>query len=141
MVTSYRSTQLQQLAAELRTRSSLSEAARLKYLQLVAGMHDIDQHINRRAELHSRFSDPRYVVDGKVPVAVWSRDCDCVESTELYWVEANIPALFKFERKQFDDAEGPVSVNVVTLATAAHFQPSSRDRILEAFENGNRYSV
>lgn len=71
----------------------------------------------------------------------WSRDCDCVESSYMIV----LPATRKAYEAKWDNmqrnAEGPFSLHVMCSHDALDFAPSFRDRVLEAFENGNHYNV
>lgn len=79
--------------------------------------------------------------NGLCPMREWSRDCDCAEATRLVWIEPTLLAYWQRYNEMQRDAEGPFSLSPVTLEDAAEFQTEFRDRVLEAFENGNYYSV
>lgn len=79
--------------------------------------------------------------DGTVAVEVWSRDCDCVEGTELYRIPASVMAYEQFANRMYDNAEGSMSLTILTSEQAESFKAYQRDRILEAFEEGETYYV
>ena len=69
---------------------------------------------------------------------VWSRDCDCCETTEVYkfwsfW-QAN-----KAIEASYLDAEGPVRWSRISKKEYVEHKSTFRDRVLEAYEN--TYSV
>lgn len=74
-----------------------------------------------------------------VAVIVWSRDCDCAEGTNRYFIHANAAYYDWFVDRMLSGAEGPMSFSLAN--PDAQFRPSFRDRALEAFENGHPYSV
>lgn len=88
-----------------------------------------------------------YILRNKIYVSKFSRDCDMVESSSIL--------IFK-NRKEFEDwkeieyewAEGTLSINRISeeeyndrLMAYGGTQSRSRDRIMEAFENGRGWSV
>jgi type I site-specific restriction endonuclease len=66
----------------------------------------------------------------------WSRDCDLCESTRVYTFPSKYHA-DDFEDEQYEWAEGPQSMEEVSKQEYMEFQPSFRDRVMEAYENGN----
>ena len=72
---------------------------------------------------------------GRVHVLHWSRDCDLCETTRIFTIKATIEAFEEASDRCADSAEGPWSLRVVSHRFARDFQPSSRDRGLEHFEN------
>lgn len=78
---------------------------------------------------------------GKIAVVVWQRDCDMTEWTQLHRIPATVDAYQELEKDIYESAEGPVSFQLINEDDAKDFAPSSRDRILEAFENGSNYLV
>lgn len=92
-----------------------------------------------RLALHKELKDKAY--DGKVALSIWSRDCDCVETTRLAYIPATPQAYDNYVARECADAEGPVSVRILTLEEAAEFEPMTRDRILEAFEEGHSWRI
>jgi hypothetical protein len=79
--------------------------------------------------------------DGKVYVNIWQRDCDCVEYTTLVGIRPTVAAWEALEMDIADGAEGPFNLSIVPPEDVDAWQPYERDRILEAFENGNNYYV
>jgi hypothetical protein len=75
---------------------------------------------------------------GMVRVLCWQRDCDCSEGWHSYLVEAR-HAMQRIERDR-EGAEGPMSHHFAR-PSQVHRLPASRDRALEAFENGHPWSV
>lgn len=98
-------------------------------------IQSVDARINER---HSKMFG-EVDANNQAFFSVWSRDCDCVESTYLLNCHKNDI------QKEIDHieqwAEGPTVITRLTLAEAKDFRASSRDRILEAFEDGRNFSV
>ncbi len=71
---------------------------------------------------------------------VWSRDCDCVESTHV----SKYTSLEELDQSQQDAAEwadGPMTWTYVS-PLEADAEPTQRDRVMEAYENtGQGYFV
>jgi hypothetical protein len=66
---------------------------------------------------------------------VWSRDCDLCESTSCY----RFPTFWhahRYFRGALDHAEGPMHWHQVSRKAYKNFNPTFRDRVLEAFEDG-----
>jgi hypothetical protein len=81
---------------------------------------------------------------GSVAVVVWSRDCDMCEGTELRIIPAHVSSYLRLLDELHQWAEGPFNATIITSIEAEQFQPSFRDRALEAWENGrgaNAYCV
>ena len=91
-------------------------------------------------------------------LAIWSRDCDLCESTDVYHYHhkksdlekgrdpVKVVACRMLERADQEcmNAEGPVSYWIMSRAQFKDWIDSNegpRDRIAEAFENGNGTSV
>lgn len=93
---------------------------------------DIHRRINERAVL-SRYRQ----ADGTMYVRVYSMDCDCVEGVTFKRIPCNWWTLEKAREEQEKWAEGPCSIwPVHTLGCTW-----SRDRIMEAYEDGHAWSV
>ena len=76
------------------------------------------------------------------PAIEWGRDCDNVEATTLRWINPpTVGELGKVQQSIEENAEGPWTLRLITLQAAEEFEPSSRDRNLEAFENGRGTSA
>ncbi len=69
--------------------------------------------------------------NGQVAIAVWSRDCDLAEGTSMHIIAANVPAFIVFEQNIHENAEGPVSITILTPEEAIDFEPTFRDRAAE----------
>ena len=76
-------------------------------------------------------------VNGKVPVYEWGRDCDMCESDSAYLIPANVMAFERRECRVYDGAEGATSFRLMHWDNYKDFHPSFRDRIGEAWDNGN----
>lgn len=76
----------------------------------------------------------------KVYWACWSRDCDMCESTSRGFSYGH-----KAYNKMLDGveywAEGPVEYTLLSKAEYEDVETGSRDRIMEAYENGNGSSI
>lgn len=76
-----------------------------------------------------------------VLVYQWQRDCDMCERDSVVAIPAGRRYFAKVERDLYDGAEGPGGIYTITPEDAAEFSPSFRDRVLEAFEEGEYYNV
>jgi hypothetical protein len=70
----------------------------------------------------------------------WSRDCDMCESNRRVEFK-NRFAMEYAEMHMYEDAEGPQSITVITKSEYDEFENSTRDRVMEAYENGNGFSI
>ena len=73
-------------------------------------------------------------------MVIWSRDCDMVESERI----AQYSSIKEFYRSesQCEWSEGPITRRYISMEDAMNFNPTTRDRIAEAFENtGQGYWV
>lgn len=91
----------------------------------------------RRAALANRIRQ-RQLPGRKVAVYVWQRDCDMAEWDQVIYIPASVVAFLSLEAHILDSAEGPVSMTVMGRKWLERFEPSCRDRVAEAWENGNR---
>lgn len=76
--------------------------------------------------------------DGKIRLNIWYRDCDCVEG-----YRTKVVAVDKVNQEVQSDlayADGPMKHTLARPSEVPCF-PRSRDRILEAFEDGHPWSV
>lgn len=73
---------------------------------------------------------------------VWSRDCDMCEST-YYTKYKNYFEMFHSRKKAYEWAEGPMSYDEVSKQEYLEYKNTyhTRDRAMEAFENGNGRSI
>ncbi len=83
---------------------------------------------------------------GWIYASVWSRDCDMCESTSVFKTQS----LKKYNKRiqdAYEWAEGPVSFSIITKEEYDAFKKPgnrlgrTRDRIMEAYENGNGTSI
>lgn len=71
---------------------------------------------------------------------VWSRDCDCYETTHTEKFPTYYHA-YKSMMEMAESAEGPFSFIRVSKKEYLEHMPEHRDHIMEAFENGNGNKV
>lgn len=76
-----------------------------------------------------------------VNVYIWSRDCDMCEGDEVALIPGTLEAYEKTVERMWKDAEGPFSIYPVSREFAKNFKPTSRDRVLEAFEDGHPHCI
>ena len=111
---------------------------RLHILEQLSGP-DVNFQINERARF-AYIQDQAYKLTnaaGQCALVVWSRDCDCVETTRQLLID---PSDLRAEvQRLYDDAEGPVTWFV--RRPDPEFKTTQRDRVLEAYENGHTWSV
>ena len=83
---------------------------------------------------------------GWIYASVWSRDCDMCESTRVFKTQS----LKKYNKRiqdAYEWAEGPMSFSIITKEEYDAFKKPgnrlgrTRDRIMEAYENGNGTSI
>lgn len=60
---------------------------------------------------------------GTVFVHVYSRDCDHTTSFSMREIPASVAYYKRMENNLYDDAEGPVSMHIMSLEDAATFEP------------------
>lgn len=83
---------------------------------------------------------------GWIFIEVWSRDCDMCESSRVYKFQS-VKKYNQYLNRIGEWAEGPVSVRLVSKDQYdAYAKPNNtlgrvRDRIMEAYENGNGNSI
>lgn len=101
------------------------------------GIHRI---LSRKFQLLDRIT--KCENNGKIFVEESGMDCDCVQYSGIVReIPATLKAFEAFENDVYDNAEGPASVSILTPEEAAETSYHSRDRILEAFEDGHSHSV
>jgi hypothetical protein len=76
-----------------------------------------------------------------VPVYIWGRDCDLCESDRIVWIEPDLETFTQLVADTYDSAEGDTAIRIMKPQEAAEFEPSFRDRVMEAYENGNTTGV
>lgn len=116
--------------------------ARLYHLNQVERSHNhpvaarIDRNVSRAGE----YEQLAHCAEGPhVAIWIWERDCDCVEGTRRRLIRPTRQALDRFVDRLYAGAEGPVSWSI--HRPSEPFEAYTRDRVLEAFENGSSYSV
>lgn len=75
--------------------------------------------------------------DGLVAMYEWGRDCDMCESSSMRRRKMSVMRWEQMERDMYESAEGPCSLYPITPEEAEEFEPEFRDRIAEAWDNGN----
>jgi len=118
-----------------------NEAARLNALNVLEKVYHPLQEATQRREARQDWIEQikRYSQAGKVALIKWERDCDCVEAVSRVLVDATPAAVDEEMEHDFEVAEGPVTHWLAS--PDAPFDGGIRDRVLEAFENGECYSV
>lgn len=101
-----------------------------RYLRARRTYRDLCADINQRIQY---FNKPVYLY-------FWSRDCDCVEGDEMVKYK-NLRDAKKAIADFYDNAEGACHHEFSTKEAYDTFERSERDRAMEAYENGNSYSV
>lgn len=76
-----------------------------------------------------------------VPVYTWGRDCDLCESDGITWIEPDMETFTQLVADTYDNAEGPVAIRIMKAKEANEFKASFRDRVMEAYEDGNTTGV
>ena len=71
---------------------------------------------------------------------VFMRDCDMCETTHISKY-SSIKEMEESMQATYEDAEGYVSFTYAHPLDAENFEPSFRDRTMEAYENGNGTSI
>lgn len=78
---------------------------------------------------------------GNVHLYSWGIDCDHSESDHVSLVPA-VPFLIERKRQRmFDNAEGPCAMYPLTVRQVAVYEPTRRDHVLEAHEDGHPWNV
>lgn len=120
----------------------LSCIERLYYLNLVERSHDypVAAFIDRNVRRSNEYAQLEALAEGQhVAIWIWERDCDCVEGTSRRLIRPTRQAYEQMVEGLYRGAEGPVSWSI--HRPSEPFEAYTRDRILEAFENGSSYSV
>lgn len=80
--------------------------------------------------------------DGKIAIVQCGRDCDGVEyDDDVTLVDANIKAVDEHIAHQQAHADGPCYFTLMKPSAAAKISRTSRDLVLEAFENGRQHCI
>jgi hypothetical protein len=80
-------------------------------------------------------------VNGTVFVMIDSTDCDHCRSTSLTEIKAGVMSFQALENHVYENAEGSTYLSILSPAEAKEFNPSFRDYIAEAYEDGHPWSV
>lgn len=102
----------------------------------VASVH---HSINARVNLVNIIEEKS--VNNKIAFYEWGMDCDSVSSDSMNLYNASVYQIYKLIDNLYESAEGPVSWSLHKPDEIAEFKRSYRDHALEAFENGNAYSI
>lgn len=128
-----------QLDARLEILKSLKSHEEYKFERLV--LSDFNNKIERVKE-EIKLSES-LIKHGWIYVSAWSRDCDMCESTRVCRFQS-IKAYYKAMKEFGESLEGAGSFVMITKEQYddERREPTrSRDRIMEAFENGRGYSI
>ena len=120
----------------------LSPMKRLYYINLVERSHNhpVAARIDRNVSKASEYEQLAHCAEGQhVAIWIWERDCDCVEGTRRRLIRPTKQAYDQMVHNLYLGAEGPVSWSI--HRPSEPFEAYTRDRVLEAFENGSSYSV
>lgn len=120
----------------------LSPMKRLYYINLVERSHDypVAAFIDRNVRRSNEYAQLEALAEGQhVAIWVWQRDCDCAEGTSRRLIRPTKQAYDQMVHNLYLGAEGPVSWSI--HRPSEPFEAYTRDRVLEAFENGSSYSV
>lgn len=70
-------------------------------------------------------------VDGVAYIYTRQRDCDCAEWDTVCTLPATVMAYEQYETHVYENAEGAVTVRIITQEQAEDFRPTHRDRAAE----------
>jgi hypothetical protein len=124
--------------------NGVSETQRLKYLNVV---YEKDYDLNEaRDHRHKVLRDMRAVLrlaeEGRVAIVFSGMDCDGVQyGGDVRYCPATIASARELIERQCASADGPIYWSVERPSVAVKISYRSRDRILEAFENGHAHSI
>ena len=97
-------------------------------------------YIDRNVRRSNEYAQLEALAEGQhVAIWIWERDCDCVEGTSRRLIRPTRQAYDQMVHNLYLGAEGPVSWSI--HRPSEPFEAYTRDRVLEAFENGSSYSV
>ncbi len=82
----------------------------------------------------------RSLINETIYIYFWSRDCDMCESTTFHKFHGQ-KVLDRFLDMCSDDAEGPQGYERITKEEYDNSTDSTRDRVMEAYENGMGNSI
>jgi hypothetical protein len=83
-----------------------------------------------------------FAEDGKIALVRSGRDCDGVEySGDVSILDANKQCVESRVESDLDYADGPMYFRLEKPSVAKKLQYQSRDRVMEAFEDGHPWSI
>ena len=113
-------------------------------------LHKLEEHNhalhNATAARIARQTLLRHIVEfaesGKVALVNSGMDCDCSRwENDVSMVEATVEEVDLWVRDFYANSEGPQSHYIERPSIARKLQRSSRDLVLEAFEDGHPHSI
>lgn len=124
-----------------RTATLLPEGKRLEWLQRMEDKYRMLERATATREARQYFlrSIDEMAERGWVALVVWQRDCDMCESHTRYKVRATSWDVDRMLDRIYSNAEGPVHWHLQRMSDA--FEPTFRDRALEAFEDGHPHAI
>jgi hypothetical protein len=126
------------LSAATIKRLDISWPLRLKVLNLA--LPHVNDAIDRNIRRSNEYAQLEALAEGQhVAIWIWERDCDCVEGTRRRLIRPTRAAYDRMAESLLYQAEGPISWSI--HRPSEPFEPYSRDRVLEAFEDGHPWSV
>lgn len=96
---------------------------------------------DRIARIHLAKRLAWFDCDGHVNVIVSGMDCDCTKYAHKRTAPSDLDAYIRWEEDQYEWADGPMSIRIVSDEEAATFEGYSRDLALEAYEDGHPHVV
>lgn len=120
------------------------DVAALRSLHLVHS-NDPDYHwmhhrYQQRMAIHRLIQE--CAENGQILVIESGMDCDCVQyDGRTRVIEASIKAYDELEREVGEWADGPFSFSIARPSEEANIHYRSRDRALEAYEDGHPHSI
>lgn len=83
-----------------------------------------------------------YAENGKIAIVNSGMDCDCSRwENSVSVIRATVKSVDKWVNDFYANAEGSQSFYLERPSVAKQLQHSSRDLVLEGFENGHSYSI
>ena len=105
----------------------------IQHMRKIINTRQCADMLHSRELINTKLKDHTHK-DGKVRLAVWSRDCDLCESTEMVIINPIVVEYENFIYHVHDDAEGPIGIQFMTEEQAEEFEPYTYDRGLAIFE-------
>jgi hypothetical protein len=114
--------------------------ARNRIEQRRHSLSDATEARQKRATLIRRVAE--YAENGKIAIVNSGMDCDCSRwENRVSVVRAKVKLVDEWVNDFRANAEGPQSFYLERPSVAKQLQHSSRDLVLEGFENGHSYSI